>query len=251
MTELDITTACPHAHEDAAYVLGALSPEERVAFERHLPTCRDCAQAVRELAGIPGLLARVPVEILDPGQLPHPVPDTLLPGLVRRARRTQRRRTWVTAGLVGVAAAATVAAVGFATVGADDSPPSAAPTPEPTVTATSTAPSAAPSTAPPEAMRPVGNVPISGWVSLTQVSWGTRLDLTCRYAEQDSDYADPRWSTYTMLVHTADGTVEQVASWKALPGRTVQVTGASSADRDDIVSVEVQTSTGQQVLVLS
>ena len=32
-------TTCQHEHEDGAYVLGALSPEDRVAFERHLPGC--------------------------------------------------------------------------------------------------------------------------------------------------------------------------------------------------------------------
>ena len=98
-------TTCGHDHEDGAYVLGALSPEDRVAFERHLPSCPECAQSVRELAGLPGLLARVPVEILDPDKLPMPVPDTLLPALVRRVRRSQRRRTWITGGLVAAAAA--------------------------------------------------------------------------------------------------------------------------------------------------
>jgi Putative zinc-finger len=239
VTDRESLTSCPHAHEDAAYVLGALSPEDRVAFERHLPTCADCARSVRELAGIPGLLARLPVEILDPDRHPPPVPDTLLPGLVRRVRRTQRRRTWVTAGLAGVAAAATVAAIGFAAVGDDDSPPSAAPT------------STAPSTAPPEPLRPVGDEPISGWVSLTQVGWGTRLDLTCSYADESGDYADPSWSTYTMVVHTADGGEEQVASWKALPGKTMHLSGATAADRDDILSIEVLTAAGEQVLVLS
>lgn len=238
MTERELPTGCPHAHEDAAYVLGALSPEDRVAFERHLPTCEECGQAVRELAGIPGLLARVPVEVLDPGRPPTPVPDTLLPALMRRVRRTRRRRNWVTAGLVGVAAAATAAAIGFATLG-DDATPRATPPP------------AAPSTAPPEPMRPVGDKPISGWVSLTQVGWGTRLDLTCSYADQSSDYSDPSWSTYALMVRTADGAVEQVASWKALPGRTMQISAATSADRDDIVSVEVRTSAGEPVLELS
>jgi hypothetical protein len=245
VTEREVPTACPLAHEDAAYVLGALSPDDRVAFERHLATCPDCAQSVRELAGIPGLLSRVPVEILDPDQLPQPVPDTLLPAVLRRVRRTQRRRTWVTGGLVGVAAAATVAAIGFATLGGDDSP-SAAPTPAPTSTPTS-----APSTAPPEPMRPVGDEPISGWVSLTTVGWGTRLDLTCSYADQSGDYADPTWSTYAMFVHTTDGGVEQVASWKALPGKTMHLAGATAADRADIVSVEIRTSAGEPVLELS
>ena len=51
--------SCPFAHDDAAYVLGALSPAERLEFERHLGRCDDCTRAVRELAGLPGLLGRV------------------------------------------------------------------------------------------------------------------------------------------------------------------------------------------------
>lgn len=239
MTGHDAPADCPHAHEDAAYVLGALSPEERTGFERHLPTCATCARSVRELAGLPGLLARVPVETLDPGQSTPPVPDTLLPGLVRRVRRAQRRRTWVTAGLAGVAAAVIVAAIGFATLGDDGGPPTAAPT------------AGAPSTAAPAPLRPVGDEPISGWVSLTPVGWGTRLDLTCSYADASGDYADPSWSTYVMLVHTADGEVEQVASWKALPGKTMHLSGATAADRDDITSIEVVTAAGEPVLLLS
>ena len=122
-------TTCGHDHEDGAYVLGALSPEDRVAFERHLPGCPECAQSVRELAGLPGLLARVPVEILDPEKLPMPVPETLLPALVRRVRRSQRRRTWIAGGLVAAAATIAIGAVvvaPWATV--TTTPASAAPT---------------------------------------------------------------------------------------------------------------------------
>ena len=113
-------TDCGHEHEDGAYVLGALSPEERVAFERHLPDCAECARSVRELAGLPGLLARVPVEIVDPELEPLPVPETLLPAVVRQARQSQRRRRWVTSALVAAAAAIAIGAVGVSTLGGDD-----------------------------------------------------------------------------------------------------------------------------------
>ena len=236
-----------HEHEDGAYVLGALSPEDRVAFERHLPGCPECAQSVRELAGLPGLLARVPVEILDPEKLPMPVPDTLLPALVRRARRSQRRRAWITGGLVAAAAAIAIGAVGVSSLrGDDDTPPSAAPT------ASSTAsPTAGPTTAAPVLMTPVGPEPISGWLSLTQVGWGTRLDLECSYAQESDAYRDPSWSTYTMYVHTADGGTEQVASWKAVPGKTMRLSAATASDVDDITDVEVRTAAGATVLELS
>ena len=230
---------CQFEHDDGAYVLGALSPEDRVTFERHLPGCAECTRRVRELAGLPGLLARLPVEIVDPTEPPQPVPDTLLPALVRRVRQTQRRRTWLTAGLVAAAAAVAVGAVGVATLGNDDSPPQAGPSP-----------SSGPTTAAPEAMQPVGAEPVSGWVSLTQVGWGTRLDLTCSYAEENGAYRDHGPPTYTMFVTRTGGETEQVASWKGLPGKTMHLTGATSADADDILNVEIRGSAGEPVLEL-
>jgi hypothetical protein len=229
-------TTCGHDHEDGAYVLGALSPEDRVAFERHLPGCPECAQSVRELAGLPGLLARVPVEILDPEQLPVPVPDTLLPALVRAARRTQRRRMWITGGLVAAAAVVAIGAVGVATLGGDDNSPAV--------------PSAAP-TAKAQQLHPlVADAPITGWVSLTQVGWGTRLDLTCAYTPEDGDWKDHSPPMYTMYVTRTDGTVEQVASWKGLPGKSLHIVGATSADAPDIEDVQVRLSSGTPVLEL-
>ncbi len=233
-------STCEHEHEDGAYILGALSPEDRAAFERHLPGCPTCAQSVRELAGLPGLLARVPVEILDPKQLPTPVPDTLLPALVRRVRRSQRRRAWVTGGLVAAAAAIAIGAVGVATMGDDETPPTAVPT-------------AGPTTAAPLVMLPVGAEPISGSVSLTQVGWGTRLDLTCSYSDKDSEghpYHDEAPPTYAMYVTRTDGSSEQVASWKGLPGKTMHLAAATAADAADVVNVEVRSSTGATVLEL-
>jgi hypothetical protein len=228
--------SCNVEHDAGAYVLGALSPDERVAFERHLTGCETCARSVSEFAGLPGLLARVPVEIVEPTQPPLPVPDTLLPALVRRARSSSRRRTWVTTGLVAAAAAVAIGAVGVAVLG-DDEPSSAPPT-------------ATPSTAPPELMQPIGDEPVSGWVSLTQVGWGTRLDLTCKYSKQSNSYEGTDGATYVMYVTRADGITERVASWKALPGKTMQLAAATAASADDITMVEVQASDGHTVLRL-
>ncbi|WP_345711797.1 anti-sigma factor family protein, partial [Kineococcus glutinatus] len=60
------------------YVLGALSSAERIAFEEHLPGCARCRAALEELAGLPGLLSRVPPAVAealaaDP-RLPLPAP---------------------------------------------------------------------------------------------------------------------------------------------------------------------------------
>jgi hypothetical protein len=230
-------TDCGHEHEDGAYVLGALSPEDRIAFERHLPGCPECARSVRELAGLPGLLARVPVEIVDPDAAPRtPVPDTLLPALVRRARSSRNRRRWIAGGLAAAAVAAGVVVV-TTVAGGDHAPPSAGP-------------SASATTATAEPFKPVGAEPISGWISLTPVGWGTRLDLVCSYADEHG-YGDTSGTTYLMYVVHADGSTEQVASWKALPGKTMRLSAATAATVRDIADVEVRTASGRTVLELS
>ena len=50
---------CEHLHDSAVYVLGALSPPEREAYERHLVECAECRAEVAEFADLPGLLGRV------------------------------------------------------------------------------------------------------------------------------------------------------------------------------------------------
>lgn len=226
---------CGHEHEAGAYVLGALSPADRTAFERHLPGCTSCQQSVRQLAGLPGLLARVPVEVFEDPHNQPPVPDTLLPSLLRRARQTQRRRMYAVAGL----AAAVVAAVAIGTAAVTnthDGPPSASPT-------------VAPRTAAPEQFTPVGAQPISGWVSLTPVKWGTRLDLDCTYASADHDYSAKTW-TYSMVVTHADGRTEDVTSWRALPGETIHLSTGTAATLGDIVDVTIRADDGSTVLKL-
>ncbi|UFN44488.1 anti-sigma factor family protein [Nocardioides okcheonensis] len=116
--------ACPHAHDDAAYVLGALSPTERLAFERHLPTCEACSTSVRSLAGMPGLLDLADARVLaDPVPDP-PLPPALLASLTRTVVARRRRRATVVAALAGAAAAALALAVPAA-LDLADRPPSA------------------------------------------------------------------------------------------------------------------------------
>jgi hypothetical protein len=233
--------SCPFAHEDGAYVLGALSPAERAEFERHLAGCDECSRGVQELAGLPGLLARVSPELLEDPPADEPVPDTLLPSLVREVRRTQRRRMLVVAG---VAAAATLVVVGGSVavtqaIRGDDEPPVTAAPPSATVTPPSG-----------QAMTPVGQDTTEGEVALTQVLWGTRLDLTCSYQEDEASQG-PTGPTYAMFVSTREGRWERVATWKGLPGKTMKLAAATAMDRADIASVEVRTAAGRTVLRLS
>ena len=233
--------SCEFASRDGSYVLGALSPAERLEFEEHLATCAECARAVRELAGLPGLLARVDPAVLEEPALDDPVPETLLPALMRAVRRTRQRRVLATCGLA--AAAVVVAVVPFAVVGSqDDRTPSAA-----------NPPSASSSVAPHELrMAPVGHAPVRARLAFASVAWGTRLDLSCTYAPADENehYDLPRTVTYGLFVTTREGTVEQVGTWRSVRGRTMRVTAATAATRADIASVEVRTANGHPVLQL-
>ena len=232
--------SCGFAQDDGSYVLGALSPAERQAFEEHLPGCSDCARSVRELAGLPGLLARIDPDVLDSPPVGDPVPDTLLPSLVRHARRSQRRRTFAMAGAAATAAAA-IALGAVAVTGAHDDG-------NPPATAT---PSATPSVPASQTMSPVGHAAVRGSLAFTSVLWGTKLDLTCSYSgSKEYGAHPPEARTYVMFIRTRDGNLEQVATWRGLPGKTMRLAAATAANRADITSVEVRTSGGRPVLKL-
>lgn len=226
--------SCAFHELDGAYVLGSLAPAERADYEQHLAGCAECSAAVRRLAGLPGLLARVPADVLESPPPAVSVPTTLLPSLVHAARRDQRRRQART--LLAAAAAVVVVGAGSAALAvrlAHDEP-------EPTTSATQSGDRLR--------MMPVGPGSSSGWISLTEVAWGTRLELDCEY---DSPYGGHAAYAYALVVTTTDGEEEQVATWRALPGRELHVTGATAAAPADIAEVEVQDAHGEPVLRLT
>ncbi|MPZ95326.1 MAG: hypothetical protein GEU96_10555 [Propionibacteriales bacterium] len=230
---------CAFAHDAAAYVLGALSPAERLDFERHLPDCDGCTRAVRELAGLPGLLGRVEASVLEDLTEDEPIPETLLPALFREVRLGRRRRSLAAAGL---AAASVVLAVTLIVSQTGDGD-----------TATPNVPTASPDPTGvvPETMDPVGDVPVRANLVLEQVTWGTRIGLTCTYDPESVKFELPLTTDYVLFVRTRDGRAEQVGSWRSIAGRTMQLSAASAATLDEIASVEVRTPDGRVVLTLA
>lgn len=220
---------------DAAYLLGALTPQDRATFEEHLAGCKECQQGVNALAGLPGLLASVPPEMARTAGEPGPeVPATLLPRLMAEVERARFRRRW-TSGLVGAAAAAVLAvliAVGLHVSFSDTDraavhPPAVA-----------------------RQMTPVSpDIPIIATAALTDKSWGTMIRVRCTYTGKPSPKF-PGPVNYWLVVIDKSGNSQQVAVWAALPGHAAVVNGSTSVHQDEMASVQVLGPTRQPVLIL-
>ncbi len=129
--------------ELGVYVVGAIAGAERRTIDDHLASCPDCRRELAELAGLPGLLARVPVleaEDLIPsagtGSADELRIDASLGSLLRRAADYRRHRRWprlAAAAAAGLLAGGGAVAAGRAMMTAPGQHPAA------TVQAVSTA----------------------------------------------------------------------------------------------------------------
>jgi len=211
----------PFEHDDAAYVLGALSPAERVTFETHLQDCPACAARVAEVADLPQLLAGIdPAELADPG----PVPDTLLPRLVREVGAARRRRTLtaVAGALVAACAAAVI-----------------------TLFATRPGPAPAPGTAAGRPMQQVVATPVHARVALTAQTWGTRITLHCSY-----DQTGGVTFAYRMVAVDRDHSRYLLGGWRISGGQNVTYVAGVPVAPHDVAAVLVTTMSGTPILRL-
>ncbi|MDQ2750453.1 MAG: zf-HC2 domain-containing protein [Actinomycetota bacterium] len=205
-----MTAVDPFAYDDAAYVLGALSSDERAAFERHLETCADCAARVREVSAVPALLAGIPASTYgDENEAP---PDNLLPHLLNRVRFEQRRRRWVTTGLAGLAAACLVALA--VVIWPSSSPSSSAPKPQ--------------------AMSALVASPVHATAALSSAAWGTKIDLVCEYYTKPTRQVD-----YTLVIVDRQNVSHPAGTWRLVPGQIAHFTGGTSVARDQISKVQI------------
>ena len=207
----------PFRYHDAAYVLGALDDLDRRAFETHLQTCADCGARVAAARPAVGLLAGL--TLADVGD-PDPMPDTLLPGLLRAARRERSRRRGLLSGISAVAAAcaATLVVVLWPT---GSSLPDA------------------------RAFTAVRQSPVTATARLVPRAWGTEIDLHCHYAKQLESYL-----SYDMVVvDKADNRIS-AGSWRLAPGGETDYVTGTSIPRDEISRVEITRTDGTPILVL-
>jgi hypothetical protein len=207
---------CDHEHDDGAYVLGALSPAERAAYERHLATCSFCREAVADIAVLPGLLGRLSPDdferLLQPDQPPARPTRNLTPDLVSAAQQTRRReRKRIRVRVLSTAAAAACLAliIGVGMVflmGRDNAP---VPTPNsPTV-----------------AMTRINNdLPVTAQINLDVGAGGTKINLVCFYYKKSSDLKP---DTFRLMAYGPGDEQEQVGSWTASPGNEFKMQGVT------------------------
>lgn len=227
-------TRCEFAHDDGAYVLGALAPADRAAYERHLAGCAACREAVAEVAVLPGLLGRLDPMTLEEF-LPPPPEISRMPDLIatardrRRRERTRNRRRYAVTALVA-AAFALVLGIGGAFVLRPVSPP-------------------APST---QAVRMVSMAPVSAKtpalhaeIGLNGTKWGTEVTMHCGY---DATAGYGKANTFRLVARGPGDATEQIASWLAAPGDDVNLRGATRFTDADLVRLELLRADGTLVL---
>ncbi|MBA8989407.1 hypothetical protein FHW23_000639 [Curtobacterium pusillum] len=215
---------------DAAYVLGSLPTDERLEYERHLETCAACRAAVAELAGMPGLLGRLPAEdavaIAEPDGRRDAAPARSLATVAHRVRTRRRRRRVLVAATAGLAVVAAV--LGGVAVGTGASTP-VSPSVPPVA-------SSVPRAAERYAMSSGSGLTVD--LDVTGTAWGTRFDWGCEYGGRD-------WGTgsavlYDLVVVRKDGTDVTVASWSASGRRAEGLAAATDVPLASIASVEVR-----------
>jgi hypothetical protein len=213
---------CAWTLHDAAYLLGALSPEDRHAYEEHLAGCSSCRAALAEVAGLPGLLGRLPadaIEAIDPP--PADVLPALLAQVRAQRRRTRRRMRIAVAALATAAAVVAAALIGPGVV-------------FPRQQAT------------PTAFTRVADVPVSASAALVDKAWGTEIDLRCTYTGKLNHGS----VAYQLLATDRAGNTRQVATWLVIEGKPIALVAATALKRSDLAWLEVRSSTDRTLLRL-
>jgi len=201
-----------------AYTLGALEPDDRRAFERHLDDCPICSHDVRSFAPISGLLAQI-----DRSELDHvaSTADAISSRIQieQRRLRTSRKR-WRVAAL-GTAAAALLALGGFVVA---NNVASTEPGPPVNIAAAVTM-SKAESTA----------------VFTSARGWGTEISVELAGL--------PQREQYQLWAVDHGGIWSAAATWGPTPTGRAKVTGATSMATDALERIVITSGDRSDILI--
>ncbi|MEH1123739.1 anti-sigma factor family protein [Micromonospora sp. CPCC 206061] len=203
---------CDYEYDSGAYVLGALSPGERAAYERHLAGCPTCREAVGDVAVLPGLLGRLDpagLETLSSGPSNESRMPQLLAAVSDSRRREKASRRWRSAGSM-LAAACLALFVGLGVgILRDGGPAGTTPQQVQLASMRSVAPEA----------------PVTAEVGLTTTRWGTVVTMHCSYTGHPGEN---KAYTYRLIAYDTEGDEEQISSWSVSPGADLKLSGMTS-----------------------
>jgi hypothetical protein len=221
------------AEWDAAYVLGALSLEDRRTYESYLAANPARAAELTEFAGLPGILNALSrdeaVALTDlAGAAPSKGRDEVA-SLAHAAAKRQRRsrRTFLTAAVASAAALLIAGGVVGSTVFSRSTPPMETVAMQP--------------------MQPTPRGGLTAQLAVTEKKWGTELNWACKYTKDWSRNVE----SYDIVVTTDDGTHYVVGSWKPAGDEATGLSAATSIPKPQIRSVEIRVTGEEEPLAIS
>jgi hypothetical protein len=212
---------CEDGHDDAAYVLGALSPIERAAYESHLATCSFCREAVADLAQVPDMLDRLDADdferLLDPTLFSRPRQAPVQRFPVRPPRKPVRAVPIRLLSTVTAFVLVLMIGGGLAFWGLRGSPGPSVPPPGPAIAMTKVDPAS----------------PIEATVRITSSGAGSRVEMVCSYDRTARPY------TFRLIAYGPDEQTEQLGSWLAQPGAQFQMPAATHFTQGSLSRLEL------------
>jgi hypothetical protein len=210
------------AEWDAAYIFGALTPQERLEYEQFLSNDPAQAATLAQFDDLPALL-----DVLSPEEAfalidDHPAAPTTDPApnvvsslaVAADKRRDRSRRTRMATVLAAAAAFLIIGAVvGYTAI-----------------------PREAPAGISLTAMAPGQRPGITASLAVSAQQWGTRLDWNCQYTK---DWAT-NVASYDLVVTTKDGKEAAVASWRPKGNKASDLAAATVIPTSQIHTVEIR-----------
>ncbi|MFV9635877.1 hypothetical protein [Mycobacterium neumannii] len=219
------------AEWDAAYVLGALSLEERRTYEDYLAANPARAAELTDLAEMPAILDALSRDeaaaLIDLDDAPAADHSADVASLAQAAAKRQRRsRRSMLAATIAVAAA--LAVVG-GVVGATVFP------------RTSSVQTVAM-----EPMQPGQRQGLTAQLAVTEKKWGTELNWACEYTKDWARDVD----SYDIVVTTRDGVQTAVGSWRPAGDEATGLSAATSIPTAEIRSIDIRVSGSDEPLAV-